>query len=68
MKMATRQYARSQVKWITSKLRGTVKERVEESKEGLFLLDAGDLDKWDEKVLGPAVKVLDGESVVDLPS
>lgn len=34
---------------------------MEEGKEGLFLLDAGDLEKWDEKVLGPAVRVLDGE-------
>lgn len=40
MKLATRQYAKSQVRWITVKLRGVVKERTVEGKEGMFLLDA----------------------------
>lgn len=40
MKTTTRQYAKSQVKWISGKLKGAVEERVEDGKEGMFLLDA----------------------------
>jgi tRNA dimethylallyltransferase len=40
MKVATRQYAKSQVKWIAGKLRDAVDERVRSDHEGLFLLDA----------------------------
>lgn len=40
MKLSTRQYAKSQVKWIGGKLKDAVDERVRTNKEGLFLLDA----------------------------
>lgn len=40
MKIATRQYAKSQVKWIAGKLRDAVDERVTSDGEGLFLLNA----------------------------
>jgi len=40
MKVATRQYAKSQVKWIAGKLKDAVDERVRSDHEGLFLLDA----------------------------
>lgn len=40
MKVATRQYAKSQVKWITTKTRAAVRERTDAAMEGLFVLDA----------------------------
>lgn len=40
MKVSTRQYAKSQVKWIAGKLKDAVDERITVADEGLFLLDA----------------------------
>ena len=46
MKISTRQYAKSQVKWIAGKLKDTVDERVTAEDEGLFLLDATGESLW----------------------
>lgn len=40
MKLATRQYAKYQIRWICVKFRDLVKERTKKGQEGMFLLDA----------------------------
>lgn len=61
-KTATRQYAKSQLKWVQNKLIPEVR-RAQAAFEGspdveLYLLDATDPTAWNEKVLQPALKIL----------
>jgi tRNA dimethylallyltransferase len=51
---ATRQYANRQVRWIRIKLLNALSGAGEAS--NIFLLDGTDLELWDERVIGPAVK------------
>ncbi|KAF7724780.1 hypothetical protein EC973_000736 [Apophysomyces ossiformis] len=55
MKMVTRRYARRQVQWIRNKLLPTVWKS--EDDVVVYLLDAGDLDKWDTEVRQKAIEV-----------
>ncbi|KAJ3041890.1 hypothetical protein HK097_002158, partial [Rhizophlyctis rosea] len=57
MKRATRQYARRQISWIKNKLAGEVLGEMEGGKAGFYLLDAGDLTKWNEEVRDKALGI-----------
>ncbi|SCU82498.1 LADA_0C05776g1_1 [Lachancea dasiensis] len=52
MKLRTRQYAKKQVKWIKKMLLPDVKDH-------LFVLDATDLQKWDQNVAARAMAIVD---------
>ncbi|SCV74159.1 BQ2448_6591 [Microbotryum intermedium] len=58
MKISTRQYAKKQVKWIKSKLLPAIKELENPNEATIVLLDATDLEKWEENVRKPAVEYL----------
>ncbi|KAK9451891.1 IPP transferase-domain-containing protein [Limtongia smithiae] len=55
MKRATRKYADTQVRWIRKKLLDAVAEAPESVT--LVLLDATDLEKWDDAVDAPAIAI-----------
>lgn len=63
-KTATRQYAKSQLKWVQNKLVPEVRRAQQVALEmggaevELYLLDASDVALWNEKVLNPALEVL----------
>lgn len=61
MKCSTRQYAKKQVQWIRRQLIPLI-EKVERDEAGgevtIVLLDASDLTKWDERIAGPAVEMM----------
>lgn len=60
MKAHTRQYAKKQVKWIRSSLAADLKkEKLHEYINGgrLFVLDATDLEQWDQNVSQRGVKI-----------
>ncbi|ORY79368.1 IPP transferase-domain-containing protein [Leucosporidium creatinivorum] len=57
MKISTRQYAKRQVKWIQQKLLPAVR-KLEEKDVTVVLLDATDLEHWQENVRAPAVELL----------
>lgn len=52
MQIRTRQYAKSQIRWIRGKLLSAVER--ENLSNNLFLLDATDISKWQENVLAVA--------------
>ncbi|KAJ9476995.1 Leucine aminopeptidase 2 [Pseudozyma hubeiensis] len=60
-KTSTRRYAKSQMKWVQNKLIPEVRRAQAAVGEGgeveLYLLDATDVDQWDEKVFAPALDV-----------
>ncbi|GAA5949266.1 hypothetical protein JCM3765_003349 [Sporobolomyces pararoseus] len=58
MKIATRQYAKRQVKWIKSKLLPAVHKLEDSGDVTVVLLDASDLSKWKENVRIPAIELL----------
>lgn len=60
MKISTRQYAKSQVKWMQHKFLPEVnKSRSKPKSEvALYLLDATDLTRWSENVFLPAQRIL----------
>ncbi|XP_046396576.1 tRNA dimethylallyltransferase [Ischnura elegans] len=66
MKMATRRYARRQVRWVNNRFLSQPERQV----PPVYGLDASDPSKWDEVVLGPAsviVKALmEGEKPKDI--
>lgn len=55
-KIATRQYARRQIKWIRIKLLAALSGA--SSLNSLYLLNGSDLSKWSESVSNPALDVL----------
>lgn len=58
-KTATRQYAKSQLKWVQNKLVPEVRRAQAAGDDvEVFLLDATDVARWDEKVLAPALEVM----------
>ncbi|GAA5879550.1 hypothetical protein JCM16303_003248 [Sporobolomyces ruberrimus] len=59
MKVATRQYAKRQVKWIKSKLLPAVHKLENPEDVVVVLLDASDLSQWQENVRNPAFDMLD---------
>lgn len=66
-KVATRQYARRQIKWIRIKLLAALSGA--NSLNSLYLLNGSDLSKWSESVSKPALEILDRFLVgEDLPS
>ena len=62
MKLHTRQYAKRQVAWFRVKFLS--KARKDEETE-VFVLDATDLDKWEEEVGGKARKIVQREYSLD---
>lgn len=60
MKTATRQYARSQVRWIRIKFVNALKAAG--GKGVMFLLDSSDAERYGEVVIMPAVGITRGES------
>ncbi|WAR52431.1 hypothetical protein PtB15_1B873 [Puccinia triticina] len=80
-KVATRQYAKSQVKWMKNKFLPELNRKFGFSSEAsdaagssdsqmiTYILDASELDEWDQNVLIPAQKILSAFlSYDDLPS
>ena len=62
-KTATRQYAKSQLKWVQNKLIPEVRRAQQHAAANggeveLYLLDATDVSQWDENVRQPALQVL----------
>lgn len=61
-KTATRQYAKSQLKWVQNKLVPEVRRAqavlAQSGQVELYLLDATDVSVWDDKVLTPALDVV----------
>ncbi|MBW0462792.1 hypothetical protein O181_002507 [Austropuccinia psidii MF-1] len=58
-KISTRQYAKSQVKWITNKFIPELNKFDDESTQlNFYLLDASSLQDWDLNVLTPAQNIL----------
>ncbi|TKA57427.1 hypothetical protein B0A53_00656 [Rhodotorula sp. CCFEE 5036] len=57
MKSSTRQYAKRQVKWIKTKLLPEVRASGNGEVE-VFLLDASDLEHWQDNVRKPALDIL----------
>nr|URW63633.1 IPT [Ustilago esculenta] len=60
-KTATRQYAKSQLKWVQNKLIPEVRraqQAVRSDDVQLYLLDASDVSQWNEKVFQPALQVV----------
>ncbi|CBQ67583.1 related to tRNA isopentenylpyrophosphate transferase [Sporisorium reilianum SRZ2] len=61
-KTATRQYAKSQLKWVQNKLVPEVRRAqaalAASGQTEIYLLDATDVAQWDDKVLGPALEVV----------
>lgn len=60
-KTATRQYAKSQLKWVQNKLIPEVRRAQAASLSSdveLYLLDASNVEQWEEKVRQPALQVL----------
>jgi tRNA dimethylallyltransferase len=55
VQIATRQYARRQVRWIRLKLIHALSE--EDSLDGLYLVDGTDLSRWSENVSIPAIDI-----------
>jgi tRNA dimethylallyltransferase len=65
MKLHTRQYAKSQVKWIKNKLIGRLKDQI-----SFISLDLTDLNAWEENSLKVSEKVeefLNGKDVQVVP-
>ncbi|KAH9815270.1 IPP transferase-domain-containing protein [Melampsora americana] len=62
MKISTRQYAKSQVKWMQHKFLPEVNKLKSKSKSELelYVLDATDLTRWRENVFLPAQRILQG--------
>ncbi|KAH9824394.1 IPP transferase-domain-containing protein [Melampsora americana] len=62
MKISTRQYAKSQVKWMQHKFLPEVNKLKSKSKSEfeLYVLDATDLTRWTENVFLPAQRILQG--------
>jgi tRNA dimethylallyltransferase len=62
---ATRQYARSQVRWIRLKLIHALSE--EDALDRLYLVDGTDISQWSENVSNPAIDItgqfLDGNEL-----
>ncbi|CAO3641366.1 unnamed protein product [Cunninghamella blakesleeana] len=56
MKAATRRYAKRQVQWIRNKLLPTV-WKSQEKDVMVYLLDAGDLNQWDDNVRQKAIEI-----------
>ncbi|KXJ93552.1 IPP transferase-domain-containing protein [Microdochium bolleyi] len=56
MRIATRQYAKSQVKWLRGKTGYELKQK--DALEYLFVLDSSDVDNFSDNVLQPAADVL----------
>ncbi|KAG0151874.1 hypothetical protein CROQUDRAFT_650434 [Cronartium quercuum f. sp. fusiforme G11] len=61
MKISTRKYAKSQVKWMTNKFLPEVNKLKMKSNPGieLYLLDATDLENWHKNVFMPAQGILE---------
>ncbi|SPO19829.1 related to tRNA isopentenylpyrophosphate transferase [Ustilago trichophora] len=62
-KTATRQYAKSQLKWVQNKLIPEVRRAQQAAvamggEVELYLLDASNVEQWEEKVRQPALQVL----------
>lgn len=61
-KTATRQYAKSQLKWVQNKLVPEVRRAqsalAAAGQVELYLLDATDVSAWDEKVVTPALNIV----------
>ncbi|KAH7033645.1 IPP transferase-domain-containing protein [Microdochium trichocladiopsis] len=56
MRIATRQYAKSQIKWLRNKTGPELREK--DALPYLFVLDSSDVDKFSTDVLQPAADVL----------
>ena len=68
MKIATRRYAMKQLKWIQNKLipeivehQKTASSRGMSSSIDIFMVDSSDIDKWEERVVQPAMDITDSE-------
>ncbi|SPO20748.1 related to tRNA isopentenylpyrophosphate transferase [Ustilago trichophora] len=60
-KTATRQYAKSQLKWVRNKLIPEVRRLQAASLSSdveLYLLDTSNVEQWEEKVVEPALRVV----------
>jgi len=57
MKTATRQYARSQIKWIRNKTLSQLKRKCNANDTIINVLDSTNINKWDLNVLQPAISI-----------
>ncbi|XP_054710203.1 tRNA dimethylallyltransferase-like [Uloborus diversus] len=64
MKVATKKYAKKQVKWIKNRFLRKPDRQV----PPIYALDATDLDHWVENVLDPAVKIVESINQGSLPA
>lgn len=56
MRIATRQYAKSQIKWLRGKTGPELRQK--DALRYLFVLDSSDVDRFSQDVLDPAAEVL----------
>ena len=69
MKIATRQYATKQLKWIQNKLIPEILAHQDSSRRVgnpssvyVYMVDSSDISQWDERVTKPASEILESES------
>ena len=55
MKIATRQYAKRQVRWIRLKMMAALRD--EQAQNQLYLLDGTEISRWEERVSTPAIRI-----------
>ncbi|TGZ84814.1 tRNA isopentenyltransferase [Ascodesmis nigricans] len=57
MKTATRQYAKTQIRWIRTKFWRLLKQPEDGSEKRLFVVDSADAKRYEENVVRPAVDI-----------